>query len=151
MFAEHSRPSNTTSGRTIRPWLSLMGAENTANLMEDFTSAGRGNGKNPGGMVRAFCKKHRICVSCRHRWTERGTTRCGRCNRVHAQYQKSLLRRNYERDVKAGICVRCHKRPATPTNKRCQKCQDRHASQKRLSKRGSLPRSPQPVGEGKGS
>jgi len=34
------------------------------------------------------------------------------------------VRRNYERDVKAGVCVRCHKRPATPTNKRCQRCQD---------------------------
>jgi len=92
------------------------------------------SGKNAGRMVRAFCKKHRICVSCLRRWTERDTTRCGKCNRARSKYQKSLLRRNYERDVKAGVCVRCHKLPATPTNKRCQKCQDRHADQKRLSK-----------------
>jgi hypothetical protein len=26
---------------------------------------------------------------------------------VHSKCQKSLLRRNYERDVKAGVCVRC--------------------------------------------
>ena len=57
-----------------------------------------------------------------------------KCNRAHSKYQKSLLRRNYERDVKAGVCVRCHKLPATATNKRCQKCQDHHAKQKRLSK-----------------
>jgi hypothetical protein len=35
------------------------------------------------------------------------TTRCAKCNRVHSKYQKSLLRQNYERDVKAGVCVRC--------------------------------------------
>jgi hypothetical protein len=92
------------------------------------------NGKNPAGMVRAFCKKHRICASCFRRWTERDTTRCAKCNRAHSKYQKSHLRRNYERDVKAGVCVRCHKLPATATNKRCQKCQDRHADQKRLGK-----------------
>lgn len=28
-------------------------------------------GKNPRGMVRAFCKKHGICVSCLRRWTDR--------------------------------------------------------------------------------
>jgi hypothetical protein len=92
------------------------------------------SGKNPSRMVRAFCKKHRICVSCLRRWTERGTTRCGKCNRAQAKAQKVRLRRNYERDVKAGVCVRCHKLPATATNKRCQKCQDRHADQKRLGK-----------------
>jgi hypothetical protein len=84
--------------------------------------------KNPSRMVRAFCKKHGICVACRQRLTERGTTRCEKCNQAHSKYQKSLVRRNYERDVKAEVCVRCHKRPATPTNKRCQKCQDRHVS-----------------------
>jgi hypothetical protein len=73
-------------------------------------------------------------AGCFRRRTERGTTRCGKCNRVHAQAQKMRLRRNYERDVAAGVCVRCHKRPATATNKRCQKCQDRHAEQKRLSR-----------------
>ena len=92
------------------------------------------SGKNPSGMVRAFCKKHRICVSCYRRWTERDTTRCEKCSRAHAKYQKSHLRRNYERDVKAGVCVRCHKRPATPTNKRCQKCEANHAARKRLSR-----------------
>jgi len=92
------------------------------------------SGKNPGGMVRAFCKKHRICVSCRRRWTDRDTTRCDKCNRALAKSQKARYRRNYERDVKVGVCVRCHKRPATPTNKRCQKCQNYHANQKRLSK-----------------
>ena len=61
-------------------------------------------------MVRAFCKKHRICVSCFRRWTERDTTRCGKCNRAHAKSQKVRERRNYERDVKATVCVRCHKR-----------------------------------------
>jgi hypothetical protein len=89
---------------------------------------------NPSRMVRAFCKKHRICVSCLRRWTERDTTRCGKCNQAHSKYQKPLLRRNYERDVKAGICVRCHKRPRTATNKRCQHCQDRHAKRKPLSR-----------------
>ncbi len=85
-------------------------------------------------MVRAFCKKHRICVSCFRSWTERGTTRCVKCNRARSKAQKVRGHRDYERDVKAGVCVRCHKRPATPTNKRCQKCQDRHANQKRLNK-----------------
>ncbi len=92
------------------------------------------SGKNPGRMVRAFCKKHRICVSCRQRWTVRGTTRCEGCNRAHSKYQKVRTRRNYERDIKAGVCVRCHKRPATATNKRCPKCQDYHAKHKRPSK-----------------
>src|SRR5713226_9841126 len=80
-------------------------------------------GKNPSGMVRAFCKRHRICVTCRHHWTVRGTTRCEKCIRAHSKYQKSRTRRNYECDVKASVCVRCHKRPATATNKRCPKCQ----------------------------
>ena len=86
--------------------------------------------KKPSALVRVFCKMHGICVTCRQRWTERGTTRCAKCNRAHAKSQKSRLRRNYEQDVKAGVCVRCCKRPATPTNKRCQQCQDRHANQR---------------------
>ena len=85
-------------------------------------------------MVRAFCKKHGICVSCFRRWTVRDTTRCRKCNQAHSKYQKVRERRNYERDVKAGVCVRCHKRLRTATNKRCQKCQDYHANQKRLNK-----------------
>ena len=91
--------------------------------------------KNPAAMVRAFCKKHGICVSCRQRWTERDTTRCKGCNQAHAKYQKARERRNYERDVKAGMCVRCHKRRAKPTNKRCQKCQDYHYGLKKQSKK----------------
>jgi predicted CXXCH cytochrome family protein len=94
--------------------------------------------KNPSRMVRAFCKKHRICVGCFRHWVDRDTTRCVKCNRAHSKYQKSLLRRNYERDVKAGICVRCHKRPRTATNKRCQTCQDRHAQQKRQTAKTRL-------------
>jgi hypothetical protein len=84
-------------------------------------------GKNPIGLVRAFCRKHHICARCFRRTAERGKSRCAECNRSQAKAQKIRLRRNYERDVKAGICVRCHKRPATATNKRCQKCQERHA------------------------
>ena len=87
--------------------------------------------KNPRAMVRAFCKKRGICVSCLRRWAVRGTTRCEECNQAHAKYQKVREHRNYERDVKAGVCVRCHKRPRTPTNKRCQKCQDDHYSRKK--------------------
>ena len=34
--------------------------------------------------------------------TERDTTRCVKCNRARSKYQKSPLRRNYERDVKAA-------------------------------------------------
>ncbi len=122
------------------------GAEGTGRLWEQFSIATSSllaimglepmsmRGQNPSAMVRVFCRKNRICVSCFRRWTERGTTHCAKCNRARARSQKSRLRRNYERDVKAGVCVRCHKRSATPTNKRCQKCQDRHANQKRLSK-----------------
>lgn len=55
---------------------------------------------------------------------------CEKCNRGRSKAQKARGRRDYERDVKAGVGVRCHKRPATPTNKRCQNCQDHHAKQK---------------------
>jgi hypothetical protein len=58
--------------------------------------------KNPSRIVRAFCKKHRICVSCFRRWTERDTTRCAKCNKAQAKYQKARLRRNYERDCEGG-------------------------------------------------
>ena len=75
-----------------------------------------GRTENPVGMVRAFCKKHRICARCFKRRTERDTTRCRKCNEAHAKTQKSRLRRNYDRDVLAGVCVRCHKLPATATN-----------------------------------
>ncbi len=92
--------------------------------------------KNPAAMVRAFCKKHGICASCRQCWTERGTTRCKRCNTAHAKYQKARQQRSYQRDTKAGICVRCHKRRAKPTNKRCQKCQDYHYGLKKRNKLG---------------
>jgi hypothetical protein len=61
-------------------------------------------GQNPSVLVGAFCKERRICVSCYRPWTERDTTRCVKCNQAHG-YQKSLLRRNYERDPKAGaVC-----------------------------------------------
>src|SRR5580704_2170409 len=88
-------------------------------------------GKDLIAKVREFCKKNRICPRCFRRTTERGKTRCRTCNRLHAKAQRVRLRRNYERDVAAGICVRCHTRRATPTNKRCKKCQERHAEQKR--------------------
>jgi len=60
-------------------------------------------GKNPSSMVRSFCKRHGICVTCRRDWTVRGTTRCEKCNRALSVYQKSYTRHNYERDVKAGV------------------------------------------------
>lgn len=30
------------------------------------------------------------------------TSRCEKCDQAHSEYQKSLVRRNYERDVKSG-------------------------------------------------
>ncbi len=50
-------------------------------------------------MVRAFCKKHRICARCFRERSERGTKRSRKCNRAHAKAQKVRLRQNYDRDT----------------------------------------------------
>jgi hypothetical protein len=85
-------------------------------------------GKNPNRMVRAFCKKHGICVSYFPTLDGAPHNTLRQMQPCALEIPEIPLRPNFERGVKAGICVRCHRRPRTSINKRSQQCQGRQLS-----------------------